>query len=318
MAQPSRTDVRAVDPVLSNYGQAYLNDETSFIASRAVPWTPVKEESGTYIVYTKGFWFTNEVEERAYGANYASAGYGLSSSTYKTIQYALSHAVPDELEAASQTPMSLLQSGVRFLTHNFLIKREREFAATFMISTPWTTENSGGDSGFTKWSDTAASDPVGNLKSMKRTISQLIGRQPNAVVCGEIVWDYLTEHPDVIDRIKYTDIPDEAGMAQKLGAITGIANWYVAGTSYNTAIEGQSTSLSPIIDDDILMYYKNPNVDQMDPTAMKAFYWNPGGGLGGVSRVRDDLKDAVVLKWKEQWVMKATSADAGYFIDDIV
>jgi hypothetical protein len=294
-----------------------MNDMNSFVASRVLPWVPVTEESGTYPVYTKKYWFSNNVEERAYGADYPAAGYGLSSGTYKTLQYALSHPVPDEVEALSQTPLSLRQSGIRFLSQNFAIKREREFATLFMANASWTSEQSGGDSGYTKWSDTASSDPVGNLKTMKRTISQLIGRQPNVVVCGEIVWDRLTEHPDVIDRIKYTDLPADASMPAKLAAITGIANWYVASAQYNSANEGQTISLSPIIDDDILMFYRNPNTEPMDPTAAKAFYWQPGGGLGGIREYYDDSKDATVLKWKEQWDMVVVGADAGFFIDDI-
>jgi len=318
MAQPSRTDVTPVDPVLSNYAQAYMNDEMSFVASRAFPWLPVANDSGTFITYDKAYWFSTNAEERAYGAEYAVGGYGLSSSTFSTLQYALSHPIPDETEANSQTPLSLRQSGIRFLSHNFLIKREREFATTFMSTSAWTTNNSGGDSGYTKWSDTASSDPVGNIRTSIRTVQQLIGRAPNVAICGQIVWDRLIEHPDVIDRVKYAMQADAQNVGQAIAGITEIPNWFVSRAVYNTAIEGQTASLSAIIDDDILFVYINPNQDLMDPTGAKIFYWEPGGGQGGVNEYYDNTRDAQVLKWKEQWDMVVTGADAGLILDDIV
>jgi hypothetical protein len=318
MAQPSRTDVHPVDPVLSNYAQAYINDEMSFVASRAIPWEPVDSAGGTFITYTKGFWFSDEVEERAYGGDYPMAGYGLSSSTYKTLQYALAHPIPDETEAASQTPMSLRQAGIRFLSSKFLIRRERAFASEFMNTSNWTTNSSGGDSGFTKWSDTAGSDPIGNIRTCIRTVQQLIGRAPNTAIMGQIVWDKLIEHPDVIDRVKYTQTANSVNIMQAIAGITEIPNWYVSRAVYNSAIEGQDASLSAIIDDDILFAYVNPNNAPMDPTGGKVFFWEPGGGQGGIREYYDDEKDAQMLKWKEQWDMKVVGADAGYILDDIV
>ena len=318
MSQPTRTDVHPVDPVLSNYAQAFMNDEMGFVASRAIPWEPVDSDSGTYITYEKKYWFTNEPQERAYGADYAMAGYGLSSSTYKTIQYALAHPIPDETEAASQTPLSLRQSGLRFLSHNFLIERERQFATAFMAGASWTTTSAGGSAGFTKWSDTASSDPVGNIKTCLRTVQQLTGRAPNAAILGQIVWDKLTEHPDVIDRVKYTQQANQTNIYNALGAITGIPNWFVSQAVYNTANEGKTASLSAIIDDDILFVYVNPARSPMDPTGAKVFYWEPGGGRGGIREYYNETNDAQVLKWKEQWVMKVVGKDAGYILTDIV
>lgn len=316
--KPTRSDVRAVDPVLTNLLVGFMNAEAGYVANQAVDAIPVDSSAGTYFIFDKKYWFLDDMPNRAWGSDYATGGFGLSTGTYETEQYAKAFPIPTETRADSQVPMDLEEAGLQWLANLMRIKREREFAATYMTSGSWTSSVTG-TSNFTKWSTYASSDPVGDVRTGKRTVSQLIGRKPNVMICGEIVSDKLANHPDIIDRIKYVQRANIDTVALALADLFGVEMFLEASAIYNTANEGQTASLSPIIDDDALLMYKAPIAGRFNPSAGYALSWAPGGGMGGAMPMYfDEGKDADVIKGKMQFQFKVVSADAGYFFTDAV
>ena len=134
MSLPTVNDVQAVDPILQNMLVGYINSAERFVADRVFPAVGVDKDSGTYYIFTKKYWFTDEMEERAPGAQYPVGRFGVSTDTYKTIQYALSEVIADETRANSQVAMDLESAAVKLLAHQVLIRKERAFAADFMTS----------------------------------------------------------------------------------------------------------------------------------------------------------------------------------------
>lgn len=314
MPLPTINDVQIAEPVLTNLLVGYMQADTRFVASRVFPAVPVDKDSGQYFIVTKKYWFTDELEERAPGDTFAAAGFGLDSASYSTIQYALEYIIADETRANSQLPMDLEQVGLQWLAQKSLIRKERAFASDFMVTGVWGTDNSLS----TKWSDYGASDPVSNVRTAKRTISQNTGQNANVMVCGEIVEDVLLNHPDILDRLKYNEIASAANTRAALAAIFGLERVDVGNAIYNSANTGQTAVMSPIIDDDALIAYVPGTVGLMTPCAGKTFVWNPGGGIGSVRMRRADERDADALKHKEQWDQKAVATDVGYFFSDCV
>ena len=249
MSKPTKTDVRAVDPVLTNMLEGYMNKDARFVATRAFPGVPVDSSKGTYFVFDEKYWMADDLERRAWGQDYPEGGFGMSTDTYETVQWATSHAIPDEVEADNQAPMSLLDAGVRRLKHLVMIRHERLFAAAAMSTSVWGTDATGGTTS-AKWSTYSTSDPVADIRTGKRTISQATAEEPNKLIMGEIVEDKLLNHPDLIDRIKYTERATVATMRQALASVLGVDEVLVGLAIYNTANEGQTGSYSPIIDDD--------------------------------------------------------------------
>ena len=318
MSKPTQTDVRAVDPVLTNMLVGYMNEDARFVADRAFPGVPVASSQGTYFIFDEKYWMADDAELRAWGADYAEGGFGLSTGNYATAQYARSHAIPDETRADSQAPMDLETAGVTRLAHILKIRKERLWAAVAMAGSVWGTTATGGSTS-TKWSTYASSDPVGDVRTAKRTISQSIAMNPNKFIMGEIVFDKLINHPDLIDRIKYTQMASVSGMEQALAAVLGVDQVLVGMAIYNTANEGQTGSYSAIVDDDALLCYSAPSPGLFVPSAGYTFFWQPGGGLGGVMPMyHDDQKDADVLKAKMQLIHSRVATGAGYFFSDYV
>lgn len=314
MSRPTVAQLRPVaNPVLTNMLIAYMNDDSDYVARRAAPVVPVNEESGTYVTFPKGFWFADTLERRAYGDKYARGGYEVGSDTYKTLQWGLEHPIPDEHRATSQVPLSLEQTGLSWLANQSNIRKERAFAADFMTTGVWTTD----DTSTTDWDD-ASGAPVADVQTAKRSIRQVIGRPGNAMVCGEIVYDALLVNAEVEGKLQYTTQMTIATVAGILASVLGLEFLFVGSAQYNSANLGQTASLSPIIDDDALVFVLDPGADMMSVSAMKTFTWAPGGGEGQASVYRDEESDSDIVKHKEQWDQKLVTADAGYFFSDVV
>lgn len=313
MALPTVNDVGAIDPVLTNMLVGYINQESRFVASRLFPAVPVGNDSGTYYIFTKKYWFIDEMKQRAPGSDFPVADIGVETSTYTTVQYALESHIPDEIQANSQVPMDLQVAKTRWLAHQSLIRKERQWAADFMTTSVWTNDNSVSY----KWSDYQNSDPVADFLLAKREISQLTGLNPNYTVMGELVYDRLCNHPDLIDRLKYVGRAGVEDMQAALGSILGL-NLLVGYAIYNSANEGQTATMSAIIDDDCLVLYVTPNPGIFEASAGYTFAWGGGGGTGTMYSGRDDRNHYDYVQIKEQWDQKAVSADCGVFHSDCV
>lgn len=312
MALPTINDVQAVDPVLQNMLVAYAQSETRFVALRAFPGVPVDKDSGTYMTFPKKYWFVDGLEERAPGTAYARGGFGTGSATYSTAQWGREYVLADEVEANRQFNYSLANAGVRWLAQQSFIRKERAFAADFMVASVWATDGTPTD-----WDD-ASGVPVTDIRTASRTISQSTGQIPNTLLMGEIVYDALLVNAQIAGRLQYTTQMTIQGVEQLLASVLGIETILVSRATYNSANEGQAASMAAIIDDDALLYYNNPGAGEFDVTAGKTFVWNPGGGAGMQSQYRDNTIDANVIKHKEQWDQKVIASDLGYTFLDIV
>lgn len=313
MGLPTINDVQAIEPILTNMLLAYQNQANNFVASRVFPRVSVPHDSGTYYVFTQKYWFLDQMAVRAPGADYRVGEFGVETDTYKTIQYALGWRIADEVRANSLVPMDLESAAVQWLAQNSLIRKERAWAADFMLTNIWGAAD--GSIG-SKWSDYQNSDPVANILTGKRTISQATGYQVNTIVMGEIVRDRLINHPDMLDRIKYTTAAGVGSVEAAIAAIFGIPNILVGSAIYNTANENQTASYSPIIDDDILILYVEQSPRLMSASAGYTFAWDGGGGTGVVMRNRQDENDADLIKTKEQWDQKQVASYLGYIYLD--
>lgn len=314
MSIPTAKDLQPIDPILQNILVGYAQQETRFVADRVFPAVPVDKDSGTYFIFTKKYWSRDTMQARAYGAQYARSDFGVETDTYKTMQWSLAKPIADEERANSQLPMDLETASVRYLGMQAMIRRERLFAAAAMASSVWGTTATVSN----KWSDYTNSDPVNDVLTGKRTVSQATGYTPNTMVMGEIVRDRLVNHPDLIDRIKFTQAATQGSVETALAALFGVQRLLIGSSIVNTANEGQTASMSPIVDDDVLLVYTPAGPGMFEPSGGYTFTWAPGGGLATMQpMVREDDTDSDLVKIKAQFVHKIVATDVGYFFADV-
>jgi hypothetical protein len=229
--------------------------------------------------------------------------------------WGLEHPLADEARVNNQTPMALEQAGLQWLAQQSLIRKERAFAADFMKVSVWGTDD---NNATTDWDDNTSGDPVNDVLTARRTVSNNTGYDPNTMVVGYIVHQALVNHPDLIDRVKYTQAATLASVEGAIAAAFGLSNYVVGKASYNSANEGQTFSASAIVDDDALICYVSPTPGIMSASAGYTFAWDGGGGAGQIVSYREQQTKSDVLQHSEAWDQKATAADLGYFFADVV
>jgi hypothetical protein len=314
MTLPTINDVQAIEPILTNMLVGYMQSDDRFVAGRAFPAVGVDKDSGTYYKVTKKYFFFDDLEVRAPGGDFATLSFGLETDTYKTLQWAGQMMLADEVRANSQVPMDLEEVALRRVAQSSLLRKEVAWAADFMKTSVWGTDD---NNSATDWDDTSAGDPVNNILTAQRTISNNTGYLANTLVCGFIVEQALLTHPDVIDRIKDTQAATNSALNTALSAVLGM-NVIVGRATYSNTNEVATFSASAIIDDDALICYVNPGAGIFGATAGKTFVWQPGGGTGTIYRDPQRHNHSNVFQHKEQWDQKVVATDLGYFFADIV
>lgn len=314
MTLPSINDVQAVEPILTNMLIGYQQDDTRFVAGRVFPAVPVDQDSGTYYTIDKTYFFRDELEQRAPGAEFARIDWGLGTATYKTLQWAVDIALADEVRANSQVPMDLEQINLRLLAQRSMIRKEVAWATDFMTTSVWATDDTTADD----WDDNMAGDPVDDVLTASRTISNNSGFDPNTMVLGYIVHQAIVNHPDILDRLKYTQAATMSTIEAALAAIFGKSQYIVGKATYSNTNESAAFSATAIIDDDCLVCYVDPSAGIFGATAGKTFTWAPGGGAGSIYSHYDNDRHASIIQHKEQWDQKVVATDLGYFFSNIV
>jgi hypothetical protein len=316
MTQPTSSEVQAVNPVLTNMLVGYQQADARFVANRVFPIVPVEKQAFTYYIFTKKYWFLDNLAARAAGGNFARAGYGVSTASGLAQLWGLEHPIADEVRANNQTPLALEQAGTQWLAQQSMIRRERAFSTDFMVTGVWGTDDS---NAATDWDDFTAGDPIDNVLTARRTISNNTGFDANTMVMGYIVHQALVNHPDIIDRIKFVQTATLGTVEQALAACFGVANYLVGKASYNSANEGTTFSASAIIDDDCLVCYSAGSAAGiMSASAGYTFAWGGGGGDGQMATYREPQSKSDVLQLSEAWDQKVVATDLGYFFSDIV
>lgn len=315
MSLPTLSDITAVDPVMTNMLRGYKQDASRFIASQLFPVVPVDDKSGTYYIFDKKYWFTDQMQERAPGQPYPRADFAATSTTYDTKQWALAVPIADEIRKANQAPMDLELAAIEFLGQKSLIRREVAFVADFIATSVWANTD---DNTTTNWSDFTSGDPVADILKASRTISNGTGTKPNTIAVGAIVHEALINHPDIIDRVKYVQMATVTAMEGSMAAMFGLDRYIAAAATFSNTNEAAAFSATAIFDDDALICFVNSGPAIMKPSAGYTFAWGDGGGNGIIQNWRDGENDADLIKNKEQWDQKVVATDLGYVFLTVV
>jgi hypothetical protein len=298
---------------------AYIQSQTNFVANQVFPQIPVEKQSDKYFVYTKGDWFRDEAQVRAPASPSAGSGYTLSTSTYSTLVYAFHKDVDDQTRANADSPLAPDRDATAFITQRMLLRQEVQWASDFFTTGVWGTDVVGGTD-FTKWSSYAASDPIEDVEAGKQVILDSTGMMPNTLVLGYAVYRQLRNHPDIIDRIKYTssNTVDTATIARLLG----IDRVLVARGVKNSAVEGATVSMGSILGKNAFLSHVAPSPGILTPSAGYTFTWRGvSDGMGanvGISRFRMPELRADRIESQMAWDNKVIGTDLGYFFSAAV
>jgi len=324
MPQPNINSVH-VDAILTNISVAYLQNQDNFIADKVFPVVPVDKKSDKYFTYTKNDWFRDEAQRRADGTESAGSGYNLSTGTYSADVFAFHKDVGDQTVANADAPLNPLREATEFVTRRLLLRKEIQFVSDFFTTGVWGTDVTGvagaPSSGETKqWSDYTSSDPIDDIEEAKSDILSETGMEANTLVLGYEVFRQLKNHPDLVDRIKYTS--SNTITEDMLARMFDLDRVLVAKAVKATNNEGAAEAYSFAYGKAAALYHVASAPGLLTPSAGYTFSWTGvSGGIGstiGVSSFRMESLKAERVEAEMSFDNKVIGADLGYFWNTIV
>lgn len=303
-----------VDPVLTNVAIAYTND--AYVAPMIFPTLPVKSQTGKHFIYDRGR-FRIDAAKRGMGAPSNEVTLSLTTGLpYSCEDHALKQFVSDEDAENAVITNAPFIDATENVTEKLMVDEERALA-TYMASTGNLTQNTT-LSGTSQWSDYTNSDPFGVIETAMATIHTSIYQNPNTLLLGKQVWDKLKHHPDLLERVKYSQ--KAVLTTELLASLLGIDRVIIGAAGYNSAKEGQTDSMAYIWGKHAWLLYVNPRVSQRMITFGFTYRWS--AKTKKVERLRgtdeEDRKGTYVRVGDDYYDQNLVSALAAYLIKDAV
>lgn len=321
MPQPTQQDVH-VDAILTNISVAYMQGSDKFMSTQAFPVVPVEKQSDLYYKYTKNDWFRDEAERRADATESAGSGYTLLTDSYHCDVWAFHKDIGDQVRANADNPIKPDTEATQFVTQRLMLRQEIQWVTDYFATSVWGTDKVG-TTDFVKWSDRALSDPIEDMEGAKEQVLGTTGFELNTLVLGYQVFRQLKQHPDIIDRIKYTTgVTGRTITPELLAAMFDIDRVLISKAVKATNQEGQAEAYAFTHGKNALAMHVAPSPGLMTPSAGYVFTWRGiSEGLGtdiGVTRFRMPAIRADRVEGQVSFDNKVVATDLGYFFSAAV
>lgn len=333
MPTPTVSDLH-IDAALTDLSVLFSNEVTNSVHDKVFPVVPVQKRSDKYFTYDTSDWFRSEAKPRGPGAEIAIGGWNLSEDNYYCERLAIGHDISDPERANADPAVSNLDADtVRWITEQLSLKAEKDWVTTFFTTSVWDGASSTSDmtgqaapastsANFLQWND-VASTPIEDLRGEMTSVAQRTGRRPNTLVLGAEVWTALADHPDILDRIKYT----ERGVVgpDLLASLLGLNRVLISDMVEDTGSEGSSgRTMSYVAGKNALLAYVPASAGLRTPSAGYTFSWvaMPGAPTGGrgarIKRYRLERNESDRIEGEHWRDFKVISSNLGAFFSAAV
>lgn len=321
---PTRNAVH-VDAILSNISIAYMQSDDSFIASRVFPNVPVEKASGLFYKYNQNDWLRDEAQKRADTTESAGSGYTLGQDSYSTDVWAFHKDVGDQVLSNTDSVLSPITDATNFVASRLLLRQERDFSEKFFKAGVWSNNLTGTPTGsggteYVHFDDYASSDPIGEIEKAKELVAAKTGFEVNTIVLGKRVFLALKNHPEIIDRIKYTS--SENVTTDLIARLFDIDRLFVGKSLFAANKEGAAADTQYNFSNGILLTHSATAPGLLTPSAGYTFTWNgisDGTGLSvGTRQFRLEEIAAERIESQVAWDNKVVAPDLGVFLANAV
>jgi len=306
-----------IDIALTNISVAYPNQ--AFAGSILFPQVPVRKQSDKYYIFGREAWLPED-DIRAPGTEANEIpGLTVSLDTYYAQEHALQIPVTDEERENADPPMQPDTDGTELVTGKILLGRELVQQGFATTAANYASGMSTTLSGTAQWSDYTNSTPISDIKTGRRAINAQIFMDPNVAIFPYQVMSVLEDHPDFLERIKYS----ERGIVTPdiIAAVVGLPRIVVPGAGFNSANPGQAPALGYIWGKDVVMAYVPDRPGLKTPAYGYEFVWGFGGNNPQiVDRWREEKRVSDLIRVRRRYDHKLVAVDsnglaiAGYLI----
>ena len=271
---------------LTNMSMAFFADPSDYVATSIFPICPVDFSTGYYYIFEKSDLARDNVQRKPEFGKVTPAKMGHTDETYKCKVDQIIVGI-DQIGAVNYqragVPASIdpRRSKVRFVAEQQLLHLDIMFANKFFKAGAWSNDWTGvtstpGSKQFYKFNDSNF-DPVNFFDDLQEDILLSGRRKPNKLVLGYESYVALKNHPDIIERVKYTGSTANPARVneQVLAQLFGLDEVKVLRATYNKAAEGQAGDMDFICDKaGALLCYATPSPAIDEPSAGYIFTWD--------------------------------------------
>jgi hypothetical protein len=320
-----------VNRELSTVAVAYKQSRDSFIADKVFPNIPVDKPTDFYNKMGRKSFLQTNMQKRAPRTETPGVDWTFTRDTFATEVWGLHHDVEDQMRASSDENWNLDRTGTELITEQALLRRELEWYATYFKTGVWTSDRTGVAAGPTGTQflqfDQSGSSPIKEFRKARRRYHKRTGVRPNFVVFGADVWDVLIDHPEFIERIKYTQ--NTIALSEQLVAnALQIDNVYVsevvqaADNLDELTAEAVPTTSYVGATNDFLLGYAAPRPNRETPSAGYTFSWKGYLGAsafgGRVKKFRMEPIACDRIEIEMAFDFKIVAPELGEFFDNAV
>jgi hypothetical protein len=307
-----------IDQVLTQISVGWPNN--GLVGENLFPTVTVMKQSDKYYIFGREGWLVeNDVRAPGTEAN-EIPGLQVSLDTYYAQEHSLQIPVTDEERWNADSPLSPDRDGAELVTSKVWLGREKAMKDLATTAANYASTNTVTLSGTSQFNDYVNSDPISVLRTGKAAVHSRIFTEPNTSVIPYQVMTVLEDHPDFIERIKYS----ERGIvsADLIAAVVGIGKIIIPGVGINSAHTGATPTLGYLWGKDVIMAWVPPRPGLKIPSFGYEFGWkgNPGGQLQYIDRWREEKRKSDLVRVCRYYDLKLVaqgdtgSSDAGLAI----
>lgn len=204
------------DPVLSNVAFGYRTGQLAFEA--LFPIVPTTKEGATIPKWGPEHFGVSDVK-RSVRSKYARGTVSPGKVTIALQERGFEELI--DLREVDEAEELLMLEQVRTRLAMFKVMQDLEADAATLAQTAanYHTDLRDTDGPTVKWSTAANSTPIQDVKMWREAVADFTGMLPNVGVFGVSVFNVLTEHAQITEKIKYTQkgIVTEELLASVLG-----------------------------------------------------------------------------------------------------
>jgi hypothetical protein len=233
-----------MDPALNNVSVGYKN--RTMYSEMLAPPLPVDKPTGRIWLFGKEKFRVYETARGPKSDAREIASWSLGQLPYQVSDHGLKDSIDDATAASADPGVDWDINTTENLTQAIVLRQEVDIMNAVINqsgpSAPAAPVPNTTLSGTTQWSDYTNSDPINAIEAQRSAIMKKVGAKPNTLAVSYDVHIKLRQHPKIIDRFKYTTLPNGYPVDTQLASVFEVDNYWVLDALYDTAAEGIAPS----------------------------------------------------------------------------
>jgi hypothetical protein len=304
-------------------------DRLGFIGYKVLPVLEVQRSAGTFGRIPLAQLLKNASVVRSGRSGYPRGDWEFEQETFATLEYGFEEPVDNRDSALYADFFDAEMVSAQIARDQVLRAAEARIAALIFNTTTWTgssltTAVTAGKEWGTTATTAANATPIDDVEAAVVKVYDGTGMWPNTLIINRKVFRRLRNCDQVIDRIASSGAgsPTKASdiTADMLARVFDLDQVLVAGSSKNSANEGQTATPAQIWDSEYAMVARLATTNNIkEPCLGRAFHWGQDGStIGGTMETYDDPKlRGEVVRCRHDVHEKVIAAAFGHLISNV-